>query len=135
MSTDRASYEGEQRSLGELLGDLADDLTTLVRKELQLARTEIKEEAQRAATAGGMLGGGAVAAWISLLFVSLALAWGLAEFMPAWVAFLIVALIHAAASAALFVRGRQKLQRVNPVPDETIDSLKEDRQWAKRQVA
>jgi hypothetical protein len=126
--------EGRQ-SLGELFGELADELGTLVRQELHLARTEMKEEATRAATAAGMLGGGAVTAWITLLFLSLALAWGLAEFMPAWVAFLIVGAIHGAATAALYARGRQKLQRVNPKPDDTIETLKEDKQWAKRQLA
>jgi hypothetical protein len=124
----------EDRSLGELLGDATRDLSTLVRQEIELAKVEIKEEVTKAGKAGGMLGGTAVAALMSLLLLSFAAAWGLTEIVPEGVAFLIVGLMYAAVTAFLYFKGRAELQQVNPVPAQTIDTLKEDAQWAKQRI-
>jgi hypothetical protein len=124
----------EDRSLGELLGDVTRDLSTLVRQEIELAKVEIKDEVTKAGKAGGMLGGTAVAALMSLLLLSFAAAWGLAEVVPEGVAFLIVGVIYAAVAAFLYRTGRERLQQVHPVPEQTIDTLKEDAQWAKQRI-
>jgi uncharacterized membrane protein YqjE len=126
--------DNDDRSLGELLGDATRDMGTLVRKEIELAKVEIKEEVAKAGKAGGMFGATAVAAWMSLVLLSFAAAWGLAELMPQGVAFLIVGLVYAAVAAVLYTKGRNEMQHVNPVPEQTIDTLKEDAQWAKQRI-
>jgi len=124
----------DDRSLGELVGDLSRDMTTLVRKEFELARLEIKEEVAQAGKAGGMLGGTALAGYMALLMVSFAIAWGLAEIMPTFFAFLLVGLVYAGAAAFLYTKGKDELAKVRPVPEQTVETLKEDAQWAKQQM-
>ena len=122
-----------EKSLGQLFSELTSDLSTLVRKEVELAKVETKEELGRAGKAGGMLGGGAFAGWFALLFLSFALAWLLDEWMHTALAFLIVGLLYTAAAAVLVVQGRARLQSVNPVPSQTVETIKEDVQWARAQ--
>ena len=122
-----------EKSLGQLFSELTSDLSTLMRKEVELAKVETKEEVSRAGKAGGMLGGGAFAGWFALLFLSFALAWLLDEFMPRALAFLVVGLVYTIAAAVLVLRGRARLQSVNPVPHQTVETLKEDVQWARAQ--
>jgi hypothetical protein len=122
------------RNLGELFGDLSRELNVLVRQEVELAKAELREEASKAAKAGGMLGGAGIAALFGLLLLSFALAWGLAEAVPEGVAFLIVGAIYAIAAVLLFVTGRARMREVHPVPDETVDTLKEDVQWARARL-
>jgi F0F1-type ATP synthase assembly protein I len=122
-----------EKSLGQLFSELTSDLSTLLRKEVELAKVETKEEVSRAGKAGGMLGGGAVAGYFALLFLSFALAWLLDEWMHTALAFLIVGLVYAVVAAVLVVRGRARLQSVNPVPSQTVETLKEDVQWARAQ--
>jgi F0F1-type ATP synthase assembly protein I len=122
-----------EKSLGQLFSELTSDLSTLMRKEVELAKVETKEEVSRAGKAGGMLGGGAFAGYLALLFLSFALAWLLDEWMHTALAFLIVGLLYAVVAAVLVVRGRARLQSVNPVPQQTVETLKEDVQWAKAQ--
>ena len=122
-----------EKSLGQLFSELTADLSTLMRKEVELAKVETKEEVSRAGKAGGMLGGGAFAGYFALLFLSFALAWLLDEWMHTALAFLIVGLLYAVVAAVLVVRGRARLQNVNPVPQQTVETLKEDVQWARAQ--
>ena len=122
-----------EKSLGQLFSELTADLSTLLRKEVALAKVETKEEAGRAAKAGSMLGGGAFAGWFALLFLSFALAWLLDEWLHTALAFLLVGLVYAVVAAALVLRGRARLQSVNPVPSQTVETLKEDVQWARAQ--
>jgi hypothetical protein len=130
----RAHVTEDDRSLGELFGDLSRDFSTLMRQEVELAKTEIREEATKAGKAGGMLGGAAAAGYFCLLLASFALAWGLAELIPTGFAFLVVALLYGITAAALFVMGRSRLREVRPVPDDTVETLKEDVQWARAQL-
>jgi MFS family permease len=116
-----------------LLGRVSQDFGDLVSTQVQLAKVEIKDEVRRAAKGAGFIGGGAVAALLATLLLSFALAWGLAEAMPAWLGFLIVGLVWAALAAVLALRGRQQLHAATPVLPETKESLKEDVQWAKHQ--
>jgi len=125
---------GGDASLGELFSSLTTDLSQLVRSEMELARVEIREEASKAGKAAGMLGGGALAGYLALTLLSFAAAWGLAEVVDAGWAFLIVGLVVAAVAVVLAVNGRKKLHDVRPVPDQTVDTLKEDARWARAQV-
>ena len=125
---------GDDASLGELFSSLTNDLSQLVRSEMELARVEIREEAGKAGKAAGMLGGGAVAALVALILLTSAAAWGLAEVVDAGWAFLIVGVVIGAVAAVLAMSGRRKLAEVRPVPDQTVDTLKEDARWARAQV-
>jgi uncharacterized membrane protein YqjE len=124
----------EEPSLGELFGRLSSDLGELVRSEMELARVEIREEAGKATKAAGMLGAGGLIGYLGLALVATAAAWGLAEVIDAGWAFLIVGLVIGAIGAVLVVMGRARLQEVRPVPEETVETLKEDAQWARAQV-
>lgn len=120
-------------SLGELFSDLTTDLSALVRDEVSLAKVELKEEITKFGRAGGMFGGAALAGYMTLVLLSFAAAWGLAEVMAVGWAFLIVAVIWGAAAAFFYLRGREQLKAVHPKPEQTIATLKEDVQWAKNQ--
>lgn len=119
-----------ERSLGDLVSEVTQDLSTLVRQELQLARAEVGAEAKKAGKAGGLLGGAAYAGHLVALFASLALMLGLGALLPLGWAALVVALLWAAVGAVLHSRGRRELATVNPKPERTIESIKEDVQWA-----
>jgi hypothetical protein len=133
----RASAKGpstDDRSLGELFGALSRDLGDLFRSEVELARTELAEEARKASRAGGMLAGGVATAYLALILAASAAAWGLSEVIDAGWAFLVVAAALGAIAAVLLMKGRDELRSVRPVPDETVETLKEDAQWARAQV-
>lgn len=124
---------GEDRSLGEILGDIADNLTTLVKQELDLAKTEAKAEAAKAGKGAGLLGGAGVTGHLALLFLSLAVMFLLDTWMHTALAALIVTVIWGAVAALLGQRGRKELKQVNPTLETTQRTLKEDAQWAKAQ--
>lgn len=119
-------------SLGTLVGNLTGDLSRLMRAELELAKAEAKEEAVNAGKGAGLLAGAGVGGHFVLLFASLALMFALDEVMPMGWAALIVAVLWAVVAAVLYSSGRKNLQRATPPMQETVDTLKEDAQWAKR---
>ncbi len=130
-----SSVEPKQadRSLGELVGDLGRDLSTLVRKEIELGREEIKGEVSKASKAGAAFGAAAVLGLLAAIALVLAAGWGLAEIMPTGFAFLIVGLVLGAIAAVLAMRGRRQVKEIDPKPEQTIETLKEDAQWLKDQ--
>jgi len=115
----------EGASVGELLGDVSRDLSTLLRQELALAKAELKQEAGKAGKGAGMLGGAGFAGYMVLLFLSFALWWALANVMDQGLAALIVALVWAVAGGVLYAAGRKRLREINPVPERTVDTLKQ----------
>ena len=129
-----AGGDVEDASLGELFSNLTSDLGDLLRSEMELAKVEMKEEAVKAGRAGGMLGGAAAAGYLALILLAFAAAWGLAELVDAGWAFLIVGVVVGAIAAVLARVGQQKLSEVNPVPEQTVETLKEDARWARAQT-
>lgn len=127
----QAPPAGDERSLGELVGDIADNMTTLVKQELDLAKTEAKAEAAKAGKGAGLLGGAGVTGHLALLFGSLALMYLLDTWMHTGWAALIVTALWAVVAAVLAARGRKELQQLNPKLETTQRTLKEDVQWAK----
>lgn len=112
-------------SVGELIGDVSRDLSTLMRQELELAKVEIKTEVAKTGKGAGMLGGAGFAGYMVLLFLSMALWWGLSNAMAiGWAAF-IVAMVWLVIAAVLFVVGRKTLRTVNPKPERTVETVKE----------
>ena len=120
----------ETRSVGEIVGDIASDLSTLVRQELQLAKTELKTEATKAGKGAGLLGGAGVAGNLFLVFTSLFVMFLLGEVMDLQWAALIVAVVWAVVAAVLASMGRKQLKQVDPTLETTTQTLKEDAQWA-----
>jgi hypothetical protein len=125
--------ERDERGLGELVKEMTSELSELFRKEIALAKVETKEEAAKAAKAGGIFAGAGLAGWLAVIFLSFALAWVLDAVMPRWLAFFLVGMVYAAAAAVLFLQGRKTAKGINPVPEQTVETLKEDLQWAKAQ--
>ena len=123
----------DQRSLGDIVGDVAQDLTTLIKQEMELARTELKQEAAKAGKGAGLLGGAGVAGHLALIFLSLTLTFLLDNWMPLEVAALITTALWAVVAAVLAARGRTELRRSNPQLPETQQTLKEDAAWARAQ--
>ena len=122
----------EGRSLGDLVGDIADDLTTLVKQEIELAKNEAKAEATKAGKGVGLFGGAGIAGHLALLFLSLTLMFLLDSWMHTALAALIVTVLWGAAAAVLAVIGRKELKSMNPKLETTQKTLKEDAAWAKQ---
>jgi len=123
--------EVSETSVGELIGNISNDLSQLFRQEVELAKAEVKEEATKAGKAAGMLGAAGYAGHLTVLLLSFALVFALSNVIdPGWAA-LIVGVIWGIVAAVLFVNGRKKLKTVDPVPHRTVGTLKEDAQWLK----
>lgn len=110
-------------SLGDLLSDVTRNLSQLLRQELELAKAELRESATKAGKGAGMLGGAGVAGHFALLFLSIAIWWGLGELIGRGWSAVIVALVYAIVAAVLAVTGRNKLREVRGMPS-TVDSAK-----------
>lgn len=131
--TTQPGQPADQRSLGEIVGDVAQDLSTLIKQEMDLAKVEIKEEVTKAGKGAGLLGGAGLAAHMVLLFLSLTIVFGLDAVLPLWLAALIVTLAWGLAAAVLAVTGRSALKQSNPQLPKTQQTLKEDAAWARAQ--
>jgi len=121
--TERPEVHG--RSVGDLIGEVSNDLSTLMRQELALAKAEVKAEATKTGKAAGMLGGAGLAGYMVALFASIALWWALANGMDEGWAALIVAALWAVVGAVLYSLGRSRLKSVHPKPERTVQTLKE----------
>jgi hypothetical protein len=133
-----APYAGEDRteqvqetSVGEMIGNISNDLSQLFRQEVELAKVELKQEAGKAGKAAGMLGGAGFAGYLAVVLLSFALVFGLGNVMDLGWAALIVAVIWGIVGAVLYANGRKKLKAVDPMPRRTVDTIKEDAQWLK----
>ena len=125
----------DERSLSELLSDVTGEIATLFRQEVELARVETSEQVSRAAKAGAMLGAAAVVGFLTLILLAFAAAWGLTEVVPEGVAFLIVGVVFGLVAAVLASAGKKKIASIRPVPDQTVQTLKDDVQVAKDSFA
>ncbi|MFY0406422.1 phage holin family protein [Solicola sp. PLA-1-18] len=116
----------DDRSVGEILGDITTDLTTMVRQELELAKTEAKQEVTKLGTGAGLLGAAGLAGWMFLVFFSLFAVYLLDKVVDAWLAALVVAVVWGAAAAVLALLGRTKIKQANLQLPTTQQSIKED---------
>ena len=125
----------EERSLGDLFSDLSRETTTLVRQEVQLAKAELTQSATEAVRGIGMLVAGGAVAYAGLFFLLLAIVFGLIEAgWDAWLSALVVGLVVVALGAILVLRARESLKPANLAPRRTLETLKEDQEWAKEQI-
>jgi hypothetical protein len=123
----------EDESIGHLMSEVLQDVSTLFRQELALAKAELKEEASKAGKAGGMLAGGGIAGYMVAVLLSLALVFALDAVMPLGWAAVIVAVLWAIVGGVLYSVGRKRMKDVDPVPRQTVETLREDAQWVRDQ--
>ncbi|MGW0333659.1 phage holin family protein [Streptomyces sp. NPDC003011] len=131
ISSKAAQSHGGDSSVGELLSVVTSDVQTLFRQEVELAKAEVKQEATKAGKAAGLYGGAGFAGYMVLLFLSLAAVLGLANVMDGGWAALIVTAVWAVIAAVLYLQGRTRMRTVAPKPDRTVETMKENAQWAR----
>jgi len=122
--TRRHLSDVSERSFGELFGEVSQDLSALMRQELALAQAELRQEAARASRTGGLFAGSGVAGHMALVFLSIALWWGLSNVMDGGWAALIVAVIWLIAAVALYAAGRSSMTRMRGMP-RTVETVKQ----------
>lgn len=125
----------EERSLGELFTNLANETGTLVRQEVALAQAELTQKAASIGKNVGFLVVGGAVGYAALLAVIAAGIIGLANFVPAWAAALIVAAVVGIIAFILISSALAALKKTEITPRETVETLKEDAQWLKNQVS
>ena len=123
--------DARERGIGELVKDLAGQTSTLVRQEIKLAQAEVTQKGKLAGKGAGMLGGAAIAAVLALGALTAGLVALLDTAMATWVAALIVMALWAIVALVLAKAGQKSLQKATPPAPQTVETVKEDIQWAK----
>lgn len=126
--------EAAERPLKDLFSELSGELSFIVSREVELAKTEMSQKASLAAKGGGALAVGGVAALVAVVMLSLAAAWGLAEVLPT--GFLIVAVVWVVVAAVMLLAGKKSLSQMKPAaPQQALSSVKQDIQVAKTSLS
>ncbi|MDQ3726549.1 MAG: phage holin family protein [Actinomycetota bacterium] len=129
------SNELRSQSTGDLVRQLSEQTTTLVRKEIELAKAELSEKGKVAGQSAGMLGAAAIVGLLALGTLTAFILSLLNEAMEFWIAAFIVTLIYGAIAAVLAMKGRDRMKEgMPPAPEQTVETVKEDVQWAKSQA-
>jgi hypothetical protein len=124
-----------ERPIGELLKQLSEETTRLVHQELELAKAELAQKGKQAGLGAGLFGAASAIGLLAAAALTACFILALDTVMPAWLAALVVAVVYAAVAAVLALRGRDRVkQAVPPVPEQTIETFKEDVEWAKTQM-
>jgi predicted phage tail protein len=131
MEGERADRLKDQ-PLADLLRQLSQETATLVRQEIELAKAEVTQKGKTAGVGVGIVGAAGVVALLALGALTACLVLALDIVMPAWLAALIVAIVLGGVAAFLGLRGKEKVQEAGaPVPEQTVETVKEDIEWAK----
>jgi hypothetical protein len=124
-----------ERPLPELLKQLSEETTRLVRQELELAKAELTQKGKQAGAGAGLFGAAGAIGFLALAALTTCFILALNAVMPAWLAALLVAVVYGVVAAVLAMRGRAKVKQATPpVPEQTIETVKEDVEWAKTQM-
>jgi uncharacterized membrane protein YqjE len=123
---------GRERPITEIFRDIVGNVQEMVRSEVRLARVELRDEASKTARAGAMLAAGAVLGIVAGVFLLVCIAQILDMVMPDWAAALLMAIALGIPAAIMVSRGRQRLHV--PVPEKTIENVKENVEWMKNQT-
>jgi MFS family permease len=122
-------------SVGELFSRLSEQTSTLIRNEMALARAELKEKGKAAGVGAGMFGGAGALGFYALGALTACLILALATFLEGWIAALIVAAVYGAVAGILALTGRKKVKQAgSPVPEQAVESMKEDVEVAKQRA-
>ena len=136
MAAGEAPHELREQPMGELFKQLSADLSTLVRQELRLAQAEMTEKGKQAGIGIGMFGAAGIIGFVALLTFTTCVVAALATGMDVWVAALIVTVIYGALAGGLALVAKNRVTEATPpVPEQTVESVKEDVQWAKTQMS
>jgi uncharacterized membrane protein YqjE len=133
MSAPRDTEDLREQSTGDLLKQLSQETSTLVRQEMELARAELTQKGKQAGVGAGLIGAATVVTLLALGALTACLILVLDTAMDAWLAALIVAVVLGAIAAVLALRGRDRVQEAAPPAPQTVETLKEDVAWAKNQ--
>ncbi len=130
-------HPGDPQSVGSLIRGILLDLRALIREEIALARVEIHEQAGRARAAALSFGVAAAALAFGGTFLLVAVAVAIADFLawPVWAGFLVVAVLLSIVGLVTLSSGRRQLRKVNPVPEETVSTLKENSEWIAKRLS
>lgn len=132
---ERPAVQGQERSIGELFGAVSQDLSLLMRQEVALAKAEMSEKAAVAGKNAGKVVGGGLLAYVGALALTAALIAGLAAIgVAVWLSALIVGIVYAAVGGILLKSGLDALKRSPPTPARTVQTLRDDVNWAKEQL-
>lgn len=127
-------YQDTARGLGDTLTGIIENIQNIVRGEVQLAKTEIKEDVSSLGKAAGMIGAAVFLALVGFIFLMLGVTYLLNKSLEMWISAGIVGLVLLIIGAILGISGKNKIQEANLVPNKTIESLKEDKEWASHQI-
>jgi Putative Actinobacterial Holin-X, holin superfamily III len=132
MAEGNGETELRDRPVGELMKDLSEQTSALVRKEVELAKAELAVKGQKARAGAGMFGGAGLFGFFAFAALTATFILGLATAVAAWLAALIVTVVYGAIAGVLALQGKNKVQEATPpVPERAIDSSKEDLEWVK----
>ena len=121
-----------ERPTSELLKQLTDQTTRLVKQEIELAKLELQEKGKKAGVGAGMFGGAAALGLYALGALTATIILALATFLPGWVAALIVTVVYGAVAGVLALRGKAQVKQATPpVPEQAVETTKEDARWVK----
>jgi uncharacterized membrane protein YqjE len=123
-----------ERSISDVVQDIIRNLQEMVRSEVRLAKTELREEAGKAKSAGILVGGGAVSAIFAVFFLLLMTVYALSRIVPDWAAALVVAGLMALVAALMLSAGRRRFKQVHPAPERTVENIKENVEWVKQRT-
>jgi uncharacterized membrane protein YqjE len=124
-----------ERPIGELLKQLSEETTQLVHQELELAKAELAQKGKQAGLGAGLFGAAAAIGLLAAAALTACFILALDAAMPVWLAALIVAVVYGAVAALLALRGRDRVKQATPLaPEQTIETVKEDMEWAKTQM-
>jgi len=123
-----------ERSISDVVQDIIRNIQEMLRSEVRLAKTELREEVVKAKSAGVLLGGGAVSAFFAIFFLLLMTVYALTRVMPDWAAALIVAGIMAIAAGLMLSEGMKRFKQVHPTPERTVENIKENVEWVKQKT-
>lgn len=136
MTPENTNNGMREQGMGELFKQLSDDLSTLVRQELKLAQAEMTEKGKKAGVGIGMFGGAGIVGLLALGAFTTCVIAALSTGMEVWIAALIVTVAYAAVAGGLAMSGRDRVSEATPpLPEQTIQTVKEDAQWAKTQLS
>ncbi|MDQ3933165.1 MAG: phage holin family protein [Actinomycetota bacterium] len=131
----RTEEELRDQPLPELLKQLSEETTTLVRQELELAKAEMREKGRQAGIGAGAFGGAGLVGLFAFGALTACFILALATAVDAWLAALIVTAVYAAVAGVLALTGKSKLQQATPpAPEQAIESTKEDVEWTKQRA-
>ena len=140
--TAQPPVDSDPRSIGDLMRELRDESTALFREEIALAKTEISEKTSRFARNAFLLAAGAAVAHLGLIFLLLAASAGLSRFYDSlgiwfhgdWIAPLVVGLIVGIMGTIMLTKAKRTLSNTSLVPDRTVETLRDDKNWVKEKV-